>query len=64
MDNRTRTAIIGSSHAMRKYRNRRDCARIFDPQPAAGGFPYNRRSVAECDPLAKRYKAQDFGYDA
>jgi hypothetical protein len=64
MTPKARVACVNSAKGRQAYRNRRLTARVFDPQPATGGFPYNRRSVAECDPLAKRYKARDFGYDA
>lgn len=73
MDQRTRAACVNSSHARRKYRNRRLAAVAFDPQPATGGFPYNLRSVAECDPLPqprpKRVPreikvAREYGYEA
>ena len=30
-----------------------DFVKGIDPQPASGGFPYNLRSVAECDPRPK-----------
>jgi hypothetical protein len=60
-------AINSSRHAFRRYLNRRIAARTAPPVPAIGGFPYNRRSVAECDPSRiktdRHERPEEYGYD-
>jgi hypothetical protein len=64
MTPKARVGCVKSAFSRQGYRNRRVVARVFAPTAATGGFPYNLRSVAECDPLSKHFKPQDFGYDA
>jgi hypothetical protein len=66
MNRKAQSACVNSAKGRDAYRNRRACARIFDPQPATGGFPYNRLTVAETDRRHDKppvYVAGGFGYD-
>lgn len=56
MPNYLRLSII----TRRRYRRYRDAAKFAPPVPATGGFPYNRKSVAQLDTIRNAFNPPEY----